>query len=179
MYEYLRSSMSQLLSFHRGLVRNFINSIYPMITINCGPETECLEHTDQGNAAGFMCAITCVGNHNHKSGGHIILYNLKTYVEFPSGTTVYLPSASMSHGNVPIRRGESRFSITQYCPGGLLRWVHYGFQSAKSLLSQQNGKAEKAELDGSPGSRWAWSLGLFSKVDELESDIAQSFKPLA
>lgn len=171
----MRSTMQKLFAFHPGLIRNFAKSIFPMITINCGPETECLEHSDQGNGAGLMCAITCIGNHDHRHSGHFILYNLKTIVEFPSGTTCYLPSASVSHGNAPIRKGEWRYSMTQYCPGGLCRWVHYGFQSAKSLLHGRNGKAEKAKLDGPTGSRWAWSLGLFSKVDELEKDIQATF----
>lgn len=100
------------------------------------------------------------------------------YVEFPSGTTCYLPSASCSHGNARLAPGEWRYSLTQYCPGGLLRWVFYGFRSAKSLLASKSGKAEKARLDAGVGSRWEWALGLFTKVNELQSDIAKAFQPI-
>lgn len=170
--------MSRLFNFHLGLVKNFAKSIYPMLTINCGPVTQCKIHRDHGNGAGLMCVFTCIGNHNPRTGGHVILEDLKMYVEFPSGTTCYLPSASCSHGNARLAPGEWRYSLTQYCPGGLLRWVFYGFRSAKSLLASKSGKAEKARLDAGVGSRWEWALGLFTKVNELQSDIAKAFQPI-
>lgn len=72
-------------------------------------------------------------------------------------------------------RGENRQSITQYCPGGLLRWVDYGFQSVKSLLAQKGGAKRRAEIDGPPGARWKKALGLFSKASELAADRVAVF----
>jgi hypothetical protein len=169
-YSLTRKSLKSLFDRHVGLRLNFRNSIYPMITFNCGPETAALEHEDKGNAAGLYCALTAVGKFNHKRGAHMILYNLKVYIEFPSGSSILLPSSTVTHGNTPIAPGEERFSITQYCPGGLLRWVHYGFQSVKSLLSQAGGRRKMEAMDRPYGVRWRWALGLFSKFDELEED---------
>lgn len=81
-----------------------------------------------------------------------------------------LPSSTLRHGNTPIQTGESRYSIAQYCAGGLFRWVKYGFRSAKSLLKQRGGKRLKEQLDGPEGERWLKGLELFSKPDELLRD---------
>ena len=81
----------------------------------------------------------------------------------------------MSHGNTPIAEGEVHTSITQYCAGGLLRWVAYGFRSAKSLASTEAGRDLKKKIDGPPGSRWRWALSLFSKASELQKDQVEAF----
>lgn len=57
--------------------------------------------------------------------------------------------------------------MTQYVAGGLIRWVDYGFKSAKSLLAEKDGKERRALIDGPEGSRWQWAVSLFSKVAEL------------
>ncbi|KAJ7587020.1 hypothetical protein C8J56DRAFT_786964 [Mycena floridula] len=171
-FHYMKTMLKKLSSHSSGggLLHNFKNSAYPMCTINFGPETACFKHTDDANGAGLLCLVTAVSNHNPQRGGHMVLYSLKLMVEFPSGSTIGLPSASVPHGNTPIQDGEERYSVTQYCPGGLLRWVHYGFRTVKTLLAQNGGKEEKAKLDGKVGSRWEWALGLFSKVYELDAD---------
>jgi hypothetical protein len=149
---------------------NFKKSAFPMITFNCGPDTEAFEHTDGVNAAGKLCWLTALSNHDATKGGHIVLYNLGLYIQFPPGSTIGLPSSTVPHGNTPIASNETRYSITQYCPGGLLRWVHYGFQSVKSLKAQPGGAKKMAELDRPFGDRAKWALDRFSKVDELQND---------
>lgn len=94
-------------------------------------------------------------------------------VEFPSGSTILLPSASIFHGNTPIQPGETRYSFTQYCAGGLLRWVDYGFQSVKSCAI--NNPKLKAKLDSLAGVRWKAALRRFSKVTEVHSDRTETF----
>lgn len=66
-------------------------------------------------------------------------------------------------------------SMTQYCAGGLLRWVDYGFRSAKTLSAERDGMVRKAAIDGPPGARWAWAIDLFSKAHELAIDRARVF----
>ncbi|KAJ7263031.1 hypothetical protein C8J57DRAFT_1231629 [Mycena rebaudengoi] len=100
---------------------------------------------------------------------------LKLLIDFPAGASLIVPSAFMDHGNTPIQAGETRYSLTQYAAGGLFRWVKYGFQTAKSLLSLPGGKELVASFDGVPGSRWRWALDLFSKVDELDADRCSVF----
>lgn len=96
-------------------------------------------------------------------------------IEFPSGSTILIPSATVHHGNTALQPGEMRCSVTQYCAGGLFRWVDYGFKSAKSLLSEQGGKERKRDIDALSGGRWERSLGLISKIDELDADRKKVF----
>lgn len=177
LFDHCRSVLSQLVERHPGLTWNFPNSIFPTVTFNCGPHTACLEHTDHGNAAHMLCAITALGNFDPTQGGHLVLYPIKEAWEFPPGSTALIASSTLAHGNTPIRRGETRQSMTQYCPGGLLRWVAYGFRSRKSLMAEPGGAARQEEIDGPPGARWQWALSLFSKGAELVSDRLAIFGP--
>jgi hypothetical protein len=105
-----------------------------------------------------MYSIMSASNYNHKLGGHIHLKQLKVVCEFPSGSSILIPSAAVMHSNTPIAKGETWYSMTQY----------YGYQSAKSLLAQVGGVAKKQLIDGDPEAQGAWVMGLFSKLDELE-----------
>ncbi|KAK6978070.1 hypothetical protein R3P38DRAFT_2580491 [Favolaschia claudopus] len=170
LYKYYTDTLSSLFERHPEMRHNFTNSIYPAATFNLGPHTVADEHLDFNNCAHGLCAITSMGPYNPRNGGHLFLKQVNMLIPFPSGSTALIPSAFMEHGNTPIKREESRFSFTQYAAGGLFRWVKYGFCTAKSLLEKPGGADRAAALDGEPGSRWKWAMGLFSKVDELEAD---------
>ncbi|KAJ7589821.1 hypothetical protein C8J56DRAFT_783457, partial [Mycena floridula] len=87
---------------------------------NVGPGSECLFHCDIGNGAHIPCLITSFRNFNHNLGGHRVSEDLKLVADFPCGSSIMLPSASISHSNTPIGHNEERFSMTQYCTGSLL-----------------------------------------------------------
>ncbi|KAG6827242.1 hypothetical protein H0H92_012652 [Tricholoma furcatifolium] len=169
-YTWLCSKLEPVMSqFKRKLPK----SIFPAITFNVGPQTQCFMHIDQNNLAHGLCAITALGNYNPLTSGHFILRidaQTRLVIEFPPGSTLYIPSATMPHGNTPVHEGETRFSLTQYCAGGLIRWVDYGFKTAKSLCSTKAGQDQRAKLDGPPGARWRWALGLFSVIGQLDND---------
>ncbi|KAI0065657.1 hypothetical protein BV25DRAFT_1791011, partial [Artomyces pyxidatus] len=103
-------------------------SAYPMATANLGPSTICVDHHDCGNYPSLPHTITALGSFNPDKGGHLYMWELKLKVRFPPGSTILLSSAGIRHGNVPIQPGEKRYSFTQYCPGGLHRWVRHGFR---------------------------------------------------
>ncbi|KAK7029973.1 hypothetical protein R3P38DRAFT_3188898 [Favolaschia claudopus] len=170
LYKYYIDTLSSLFERQPEMRHNFSNSIFPAATFNLGPHTVADEHLDFNNCAHGLCAITSAGPYDHRHGGQLFLKQVNMLIPFPSGSTALIPSAFMEHGNTPIKRNESRFSFTQYAAGGLFRWVKYGFRTAKSLLEMPGGVARVAALDGEPGSRWTWAMGLFSKVDELEAD---------
>jgi hypothetical protein len=157
------------------LRRSFNNSVYPASTFNLGPETVCLEHVDPNNTAHGFCAISSGGTYDPKKGGHIILIQLRLIIEFPPGSTVLVPSAALVHANTPIGKGETRFSFTQYCAGGLMRWVDYGFKTAKDLMSERGGKDRVSNINGVGDSRWRALLSLFSKVEEVQADRSEVF----
>lgn len=101
------------------------------------------------------------------------MYDLKLAIEFPSGSTIVIPSASLSHGNTAIQPGETRVSFTQFCAGGLIRWVRYGFQSMASCLV--NNPVLRRRLDAGAEGRWLRAVGRFSKVSELHRDRMVAF----
>lgn len=175
MYEHYAQTFKSLYNHHPGLQHNFSNSIFPAATFNLGPDTVALGHLDSGNLPFGMCALTSLGPYDPKKGGHLVLFNLKIVVEFPPGSTILIPSATVEHGNTAIQDGESRMSLAQYASGGLFRWVAYGFQSALALLSQPGGQERKAEIDGVPGDRWRSGLSFFSKPDNLVVDRKHIF----
>ncbi|TFK61702.1 hypothetical protein BDN72DRAFT_777948, partial [Pluteus cervinus] len=147
------------------LTGNFKNSIFPATTFNLGPHCVTHQHTDPGNVAFGLCAITALGSFNPKTSGLFALYDLKLLIQFPPGSTILVPSAIFRHGNTPLQDGENRMSITQYSAGGLFRYVKYGFKTADTI-----GKKMKAELDGKHEDRVVEALSLFSKFSELEGD---------
>lgn len=161
-----------------ALRHNFTNSVFPAVTFNLGPASTTFEHVDFHNNPLGWCGITNGGRFDYTKGGHIYLKQLKLVVEFPPAATALIPSAVMDHGNTPLSPDETRYSITQYAAGGLFRWVQYGYKTAKDLLAQEDGAKLKAALDGAPGERARWGLGLFSKVGELAADHATSFNSI-
>lgn len=94
-----------------------------------------------------------------------MFYDLKLAVEFPAGSTILMPSSTLGHGNTQISNGEERVSITQYCPGGLIRWVRHGFRPTTALTD-----AEKERIDGAAEEQVVEALGRWSKVGELVQD---------
>ncbi|KAJ7127928.1 hypothetical protein C8R44DRAFT_616591, partial [Mycena epipterygia] len=158
-----------------GLTLNFTNSIFPAATFNLGPEAVTFDHLDYRNNPFGWCGITNHGDFDPKKSALLYLKQIKLVVEFPPTASVLIPSAVIDHGNTSLGPGETRCSITQYAAGGLFRWVKYGFKTAKQLLAQKDGRQLKATLDGAPGERARWGLGLFSKVSDLAADHAATF----
>jgi hypothetical protein len=147
---------------------NFSNSILPAATFNFGPQVATFEHTDPRNIAYGLCDIHALGYFDPKAGGHLILFDIKVAIEFPSGSTIQISSAVLRHGNAAVQPGETRLSFTQYFAGGLIRWVRYGFRNLADLCVQNPHLKQK--LDEENGERWRWGLNFFSKLTDLEGD---------
>lgn len=145
------------------------------MTINAGPSTVSLGHTDSGNVPGGICALTALGNYDYTLGGHIILFDLRIIIEFPPGCTILLPSATLRHGNTVIQHGETRYSIAQYCSGGLIRWVKYGFRTRGDILREEGGAERLSRIEGEGNLRWQEALAMFSRVDDLAEDQTKVF----
>ncbi|KAI0038247.1 hypothetical protein FA95DRAFT_1505936, partial [Auriscalpium vulgare] len=161
-YRDMCEALARLYERQPELMANFKNSVYPMVTFNLGPETVTFDHNDCKNYPTLPCVITALGNFDADKGGQLYLADLRLKIRFPSGSTILLPSAGLRHGNAAIQAGERRYSMTQYCPGELMRWVRHGFRPASSLS-----KAERERVDAG---RWEAQLGRLSKVSELEAD---------
>ncbi|KAJ6524637.1 hypothetical protein DFH09DRAFT_1286332 [Mycena vulgaris] len=177
LWRYYVDNLRLLFEHHDGLQHNFTNSIFPATTLNLGPQVVTDTHFDLNNLMHGLCGITAAGDFDHTVGGQIHMEQIKVVIDFPSGSSMLIPSAFIAHGNTPIQEGETRLSLTQYAAGGLFRWIKYGFRSAKSVLACAGGADLVASFDGVPGSRWEWAMNLFSKPEELEGDRRAALGP--
>lgn len=164
LYHYYREHMHAV-EAKTGEVRNFPGSVFASASMNFGPRVRSYKHRDSLNLPFGWCAILALGRFDPKVGGHLILWDLKLVIEFPPGSTILLPSATLTHSNTSVCEGELRLSFTQYSAGGIFRWVDNGFQTEQELLKSDKGAYEKA-MEGKAG-RWSMGLGLFSTLDEL------------
>ncbi|KAF5381816.1 hypothetical protein D9757_008322 [Collybiopsis confluens] len=119
------------------LRKNFTNSVWSSLTVNFGPQTVTRPHVDARNRPDGWCPILAGGNFDFRRGGQLVLPDLKLVIEFAPGCVIFLPSALLIHYNCPIQAGETRYSITQYTAGGLVRWVSNGFQGQKAMLRER------------------------------------------
>ncbi|KAJ6622396.1 hypothetical protein B0H10DRAFT_903678 [Mycena sp. CBHHK59/15] len=126
LWNYMADTMQGIQQNQPGLCRPFNNSVYPAVTFNLGPDTVTAEHRDSHNLAHGGCPITSGGDYNHKNGGHLYMRQLKVVIEFPSGSSMAILSSAVDHGNTPIAKGETRYSMTQYAAGALFRWAAFG-----------------------------------------------------
>jgi hypothetical protein len=106
----------------------FSGSVFACAAINFPPDAVSNPHRDHLNLAYGWCSITPLGHFDHKAGAHLVLPELKLAIEFPAGSTVFIPSAAFTHYNTTIQDGEVRGSITQFSAGGIFRWTAYGHQ---------------------------------------------------
>jgi len=159
--------MRPLYAEYLHLKRNFLNSIFACCTFNFGPYACAFDHTDPANLPFGWCTITALGPFDPTRGGHLVLWDLKIVIEFPPGSTILIPSATLRHSNVAIQPGEKRFSFTQYTAGGLFRWVDHGFQTSEDYISQLDGE-QRAEEELRSAGRWAEGINLFSTLTSLQ-----------
>ncbi|KAI0308816.1 hypothetical protein OF83DRAFT_1072943 [Amylostereum chailletii] len=164
-HKHMVNALKELYKCIPSLKKNFCNSDYPACTFNLGPDTVCFLHNDCANFPGIPCVVTALGDFDADYGGDLVLCDLMLRIWFPAASSIGLPSAGCSHANTDIWPGEKRFSLTQYCAGGIMRWAGRGFRPSSSLSAK-----EKAEYDVRLGSQWAAQLSRFSKFKDLRRD---------
>ncbi|KAK7433481.1 hypothetical protein VKT23_020767 [Stygiomarasmius scandens] len=161
-----KENLELLLASDPNLTRLFEKSVWSACTFNFGPATATWPHTDQGNLSFGWCAITALGNFNPDLGGHLVLWDLGLIIRFPPGSTILLPSAVLVHSNIPIDKGETRYSLVQYSSGGLFRWVQNGMKSNVSL--KKEGLLPPRNIMKQAGStRWLKGIDMFSKWSDI------------
>ncbi|KAF8177435.1 hypothetical protein BJ912DRAFT_856921 [Pholiota molesta] len=166
LFQYYKSRLDPLFSRMHNLERNFPPhiSVFPTAALNFGPNVWTYKHRDVLNCAFGWCAIQALGHFDPTKGGHLVLWEPRLVVEFPPGSLVLIPSATITHSNIPVAPDEARSSFTQYAPGGLFRYVDYGFR-LESELEKQDPKLYRATMQARQGN-WRVGLDLLSKVDE-------------
>ncbi|KAK0235524.1 hypothetical protein EDD85DRAFT_773448, partial [Armillaria nabsnona] len=115
-----RRLLDDLTDVHPYLSRIFDreHSVFASCTLNIGGATTC-RHCDHLNLGPGVCPIFAIGDFDHTKGSHLVLWDLKLVIEFPSGTLILIPSVLLEHSNVPIHEGETHYSFTQFSAVGL------------------------------------------------------------
>lgn len=113
-------------------------------------------------------------------------------IEFPAGTAILIPSATLDHANVPLGElgdktwseivedqtpptqgpkdlsGQKRASFTQYCPGGLIRYVENNFLTVTLITEEKRENPERhKEMSERQASRWDEGVAMYLTMDEL------------
>ena len=157
--------MDKICEDYPNLRRNYARSVFASISINLGPRTVTRKHQDFLNIPFGWCVITAIGDYNYRRGGHLVLWDLKLVIEFPPGSTIFIPSACVSHSNIAVADTEHRYSFTQYTSGGIMRWVACGMQSLADLKRTGDG------LSKGPDGIWADGAELLSTWAELKEAL--------
>lgn len=148
-----------------NLKRIFPGSVFPCTAFNFGGSVWCYMHKDTQNCPYGMCAIQALGRFDPSKGGHLVLWELKLIIEFPPASLILLPSATITHSNIPVQDGETRTSFTQFCAGSIFRWVDYGFRTEAEFVKDD--KEGFLAMDAQKSEYWKRGLSLLSTVDGL------------
>lgn len=163
LFEHYRTNLELLRQWKPTLAPAFVQSVFAACTFNFGPQTVSILHRDKGNIVYGWCGITALGHFNPDYGGHLILWDVGLVIRFPPGSTILIPSAAITHSNVPICKGETRYSFIQYSAGGLFRWVYNGFMKDEDFEAQAT-KEEMVTREKDRRERWNKGLDMFMKL---------------
>ncbi|KAJ3765229.1 hypothetical protein FB446DRAFT_655547 [Lentinula raphanica] len=129
---FLTNLLNRILDDNPALTRLFSECCFAALHFNLSfAWTD--NHTDYFNVLFTMCCAFCVGDFDYTRGGHLIAWEFGVVTEFPPGSAVFLPSAWVTHCNVPIASHEHRSSLAFFTSSGLTRWYQNGYMSDKSF----------------------------------------------
>ena len=131
-----------------------------------GWRTASYPHVNTANLAQGWCSITPIGSFNWKTGGQLVLKDLELIIDFPSSSTILIPSALLTHSNIPVKEHEVWFSIVRYAARGLFRWVDNRFMSDKAWSSRAT--PEQMEMHAkNEAERLKKGMEVFTCLEEL------------
>ncbi|PPQ85142.1 hypothetical protein CVT24_012150 [Panaeolus cyanescens] len=164
-YQYYDTKVRELSQAMPHLKWPFWNSVWLCVTFNFGPNVCCVPHRDFLNLPFGWCCIIALGVFDHTRGGHLVLHDLKLLIEFPPGSLILIPSALLTHANTPVGPTDRRISFTQFCSGGIFRFIENGFKSEADL--KRTDEDRYAEMMEAKAGRKDFGLSLWSTQQEL------------
>lgn len=146
-------------------------SSFAASTVNLGPVTVCWSHRDGRNLGHGLCLIAPGGKFNPAKGGHLVLHEPRLIVKLRPGSLFLFPSACITHQNVPIGEGETRWSLTAYSAGGLWRFIAHGCKTRGAFIKDDPVGA--AAHDAAATLRWEDGCKMFKTLEELKAYWSQ------
>lgn len=125
----------------------------------------CWSHRDGRNVGHGLCLAAPGGKFDPTKGGHLILHEPRLIIKLSPGRLFLFPSACITHQNVPIAPGETRWSLTAYSAGGLWRFRDQGYQTLDEWKALDPEAAAKHKDLG--GLRWEQGCAMFKTIEEL------------
>ncbi|KAJ8093769.1 hypothetical protein PM082_009629 [Marasmius tenuissimus] len=168
-YERHESTLKKVLNKLPNLKANFKHGVFSAATFNFGRSVTTTPHRDFFNWPPGLCFITALGRFDHRKGGQIVLDELKLVIDFPPASTIGLPSAVVTHYNIPVAKGDQRNSFTQYSAGPIFRWVDNDFMTEAQLKEFNRVKYEK--MMKGKANAYQENLKIFSTIYELKDFI--------
>ncbi|KAG6835186.1 hypothetical protein H0H93_004147 [Arthromyces matolae] len=168
LYQYYKEHMKSLYEL-LNVPPFFPRSVYPSAAFNLGGRVRTYVHRDTMNLPFGWCCVLALGNFDPDVSAKLILWDAKLIIRFPHGSTIFLPSASITHSNSPIQAGDYRISITQYAPGGLFRWVDNGGRTEKELKAEDPELYEKMQSEKE--TRWKYGMTLLPTWKECQDRV--------
>ena len=98
-------------------------SIFPGITVNFGGRVTTYRHRDINNLAYGICAVTPLGNFDHRTSAQLVLEEPKLVIEVPALATAFIMSGPCTHSNLLLAPSESCISFTQYAAGPIFQFA--------------------------------------------------------
>lgn len=124
-------------------------------------------HRDMKNGTVTVCAVQDGGPHNYRRGGQLVLHEYRLIIELQPGQVILFPSALITHCNIPIQKGEERYSLTLYSPGGLYRYVAYGCRTWKVFEAED--PASAADFERHHIQRWKGHWDGMPRIPDLKT----------
>ncbi|KAJ3729772.1 hypothetical protein C8R42DRAFT_175478 [Lentinula raphanica] len=143
LHRFLSNLLSKILKDNPGIHRMFEGCCYGACHLNLH-NVATRNHEDFFNILFSMCAVYASGQYDYARAGHFIAWSLGLVTQFPPGTAVFVPSASVTHANTPIPENQHRSSIAFFTSSGLGRWYQNGYMSDKDFKSQASAKQLQA-----------------------------------
>ncbi|KAL0577957.1 hypothetical protein V5O48_004028 [Marasmius crinis-equi] len=153
----------------KPLKRNFPNSVFSCCTFNFGRNVWTYKHRDFFNWPFGWCFITALGRFDATKGGQLVLWELKLVIDFPAGATVAIPSAVVTHSNIPVAKGDMRSSFTEYSSGLIFRWRENGFRTEKEL--EKEDKKKYQDMLSRKEQAYLERVQLYSTLEELTVSV--------
>lgn len=105
------------------------------MSVNVGPNAVCHDHIDDHNLAMNLCLVLVFGNFDHRSSAHLIIHGAKIAFEGPSCTAFYIMSGLFVHSNLALALNESRYVMTFFTQGAIVRHRDQGFHTLSECTS--------------------------------------------
>ncbi|KAI0713062.1 hypothetical protein C8T65DRAFT_574233 [Cerioporus squamosus] len=170
LHKHYNNNLNNILKNDPTLRRPFDNLVFAAATFNLGGRVATKIHLDHLNHATGWCGVVALGDFDPKTGGHLVLWDLKIAVEFPSGAVIFIPSAILRHSNIAIAEHETRMSFTQFTARGLFRWEECGFRSQKDFEAEGLQHAKSGEQ------RFREGIVRFGIWDELNASALERLR---